>query len=287
MEQIAVTPPYDFDLSLTRLRTFPKQVVSQVLPGPQYARAVDLGSRVEVVRVRPGGSPAAPLLLVEGPAQQVAHAFSAQLDVGAFIAAMEANDPVMGRLARRLNGLKPIRAFSVWESLIWAIIGQQINLSFAFTLKEALVQAAGRSREGLFAFPGPEAIAALTLDDLRALKFSGNKAQFILDLAHRVAAGQVDLDAMVRLPSDEAMRALTTLRGVGRWTAEVVLLDAGAHLDMLPAADIGIRNAVTLFYGLDHQATEAEVRALGERWAPWRSLASYYLWVGRRLIPPT
>lgn len=284
MELVPVKPPYDFGLSLARLSTFPRQVVARVLPGPAYVRALDLGNRVEILRVRPAGTPQSPLLQVEGPTGYAARIFSADLDTEAFAGAMAERDPVMARLAHRLRGLKPVRAASMWESLVWAILGQQVNLSFAFTLKEALVRRSGSSTGDYPAFPRPEAVAALNPEDLTALKFSRSKAAYIIDLAHAVAAGRVDLESIAALPTTEAMQALTALRGVGRWTAEVTLLDGGGHLDLLPAADIGIRNAVTLFYQLDHQATEDEVRTLGERWAPWRSLASYYLWVGRRVI---
>lgn len=285
MELVPVKPPYDFGLSLARLSTFPRQVVAHVLPGPVYARAVDLGDRVEIIRVRSAGSAERPLLEVDGPGGDVARAFSAEMDTAAFAVAMAESDPVMAHLARTLRGLKPVRAFSVWESLVWAILGQQVHLSFAFALKEALVLRAGRTAGGYPAFPRPERVALLTPEDLTSLKFSRNKATFVIDLARAVIAGNVDPEAIARLPTAEAMQRLTALRGVGRWTAEVALLDGGGHMDLLPAADIGIRNAVTRFYGLDHQATEEEVRAMGERWAPWRSLASYYLWVGRRVIP--
>lgn len=294
MLQIPVAAPYNFDLSLSRLRTFPRQIVARVLPEPAYARAIETGGGLAVVHVTAGGLDDAPHLSVSvtgapfDAAQLTARlqrAFSANLDLDSFHRHMADADPVMAGLAERLRGLRPIQCFSAWESLVWAICGQQVNLTFAYAMKEALVRLTGQERDGFLSFPSPEAVARLSYEDLTACKFSRSKASFIIDLARAVAEGRVDPEAMVALPTEEAMAALTALRGVGRWTAEVVLLDQG-HPDLLPAADIGIRNAVTLFYGLDHQASEAEVRELGQRWAPWRSLASYYLWVGRRLFSP-
>jgi len=208
----------------------------------------------------------------------VRRAFSLDLDLAAFHRHMEEQDPVMHGLARRFFGARPILAFDLWESLAWSIIGQQINMSFAYMLKESLVRLCGRSFGGYPAFPGPEAVAALQYEDLQAEKYTRRKAEYVIDLARAIAERRLDLDAVVALPYEEAVAALCKLRGVGRWTAECVLMDAGAP-DSLPADDIGVRNAVQRYYGLDRQPTGAEVRELSRNWAPWRSLTTFYLWL--------
>ncbi len=110
------------------------------------------------------------------------------------------------------------------------------------------------------------------------MQFSRSKAEYIVGLARAVASGELDLDALSTISEAERIERLVRLRGIGRWTAEYGSMRGYGARDSLPAADIGLRNAVTVAYRLDHQATEAEVRAMGERWTPWRAFATFYLW---------
>jgi len=274
--------PYSLALSLKRLTDMPRQVVARVEPGPVYVRALEQDGRVGLVRVRQEGSSL--LVEIEGGLEAgtvlaaVRQAFHLDLDLAAFEQHMKAVDPVMASLARRYPGAKPVAPFSHWESLAWAIIGQQVNISFAYSLKESLVRLCGAAYQGQPAFPGPQRVAALRYEQLQAEKYSRRKAEYLIDAARAVVEGRLDLPALVALPYDEAVAAFTRVRGVGRWTAECVLMDAGVQA-AFPADDIGVRNAVRRFYGLSHQPTGAEVRTLGARWAPFQALACYYLWL--------
>jgi len=278
------THPYSFGYSLKRLQDLPRQVIGRVEDGPSYVRTLVQGDRVGLVRISDAG-PAGLRLTVEGdldPALTVAtvrRALSLDLDHDSFLRHVEQADPVIAGLARRFLGARPIGPFSLWEALVWTVIAQQINLTFAYSLKEALVRLGGQSYLGYLAIPSPERVAQLDYGDLQAQKYSRRKAEYVIDLARAVASGQLDLGAVVALPFGEAVERLVAFRGIGRWTAECLLMDAG-HLTAFPAGDIGIRNAVQRFYGLDHQPTEAEVRELGRAWAPYSALACYYLWLG-------
>lgn len=280
---LQATEPYSFVYSLKRLQDLPRQVVGRVEEGPSYVRALAQGERVGLVRVRAEGAGLA--VTIEGDLNEpqalaaVRRAFQLDLDLVAFLRHVEAADPVMAGLARRYGGARPIAAFDLWEALAWTIIGQQVNVAFAFSLKETLVRLGGQSYGGYPAFPSPERVAALQYEDLQAEKYSRRKAEYVIDVARAVAEGRLDLEAIAALDFAEAVDRLTALRGVGRWTAECLLMDAG-HLDAFPAGDIGIRNAVQRFYGLDHQPTEEEVRQIGQGWAPYSALACFYLWLG-------
>lgn len=283
MYYLEPTQPYSFALSLKRLQDMPRQIVARVEPGPVYVRAVEQHGRLGLVRVTAQGEGLA--VAIEGdldPAATLAavrQAFSLDLDLGAFHRHMAAADPVMHGLALKYAGARPIGAFDLWEALIFSIIAQQITMSFAFTLKESLVRLGGKAYGGYPAFPSPETVAQFQYEDLTAEKYTRKKAEYIIDIARAIAAGSLDLGALVALPFDQAVRELVKLRGVGRWTAECLLMDAGAP-DAFPAGDIGIRNAVQRFYGLDYQPSEAEVRELGRPWAPYSALACFYLWLG-------
>lgn len=283
MNLIYPTQPYSFALSLKRLADMPRQIIARVGPGPVYVRALAHEGRTGLVRVWQEGEALA--VSIEGdlepPATMplVERAFSLQLDLAAFQQHMDAADPVMAGIARKYSGARPIAPFTLWEALAWAIIGQQINMAFAFSLKESLTRLGGQSHGGFPAFPEPAVVARLEYEQLQAEKFTRKKAEYLIDLARAITEGRLDLEAIAALPFERAVAELVKLRGVGRWTAECLLMDAGAP-DAFPADDIGIRNAVQRYYGLDHQPTGAEVRELGRPWAPWSALACYYLWLG-------
>jgi len=281
---VEVSGPYDFALSLKRLVDLPRQVVTRIDPGPVYVRALEQDGRLGLVRVSDGG-PGRLAVAIEGdldPRATVAavrRAFGLDVDLAGFRTHMETADPVMASLARRFPGARPVGAFDLWESLAFSIIAQQITMSFAFTLKEGLISLCGGFYGGMPAFPAPEKVAALEYEQLQALKYSRRKAEYVIDAARAIIRGELDLEAIVKLPFEPAVQRLVELRGVGRWTAECVLMEAGVG-EAFPAGDIGVRNAVQRFYGLDHQPTEAEVRSLGACWDPHSALACYYLWLG-------
>lgn len=274
---------YNFSHTMQRLLSMPRQVIGRVEEGPVYVRALELDGRLGLVRVRPEG--AGLRVDLEGDLEPeptlglLRRAFSLDLDLDRFHRHMASADPVIAALAGRFLGARPIQAFSLWESLAWTIIGQQVNVSFAYMMKESLVRLCGRYVGPYPAFPDPERVAELRYEQLQAEKYSRRKAEYVIDLAREIAEGKVDLDAMAGLPFEAAVAELVKLRGVGRWTAEILLMDAGAP-DALPALDIGVRNAVKRYYGFSHQPSEAEVREIGKAWSPWCSLTTFYLWLG-------
>jgi DNA-3-methyladenine glycosylase II len=174
-----------------------------------------------------------------------------------------------------------------FETLVWAILGQQINVRFAATLKRRLVERYGErvhvnlpaGPRALLLFPKPEALATLSHDrDLRPLQFSRQKSAYTILAARAIADGWLDLEALRDAPPDEALERLMQLKGIGRWTAEYILMRGFGHPDTIPAADGGLRRVIGRAYGLGRLATEAEVRAIASRWCPWRSYAAFYWW---------
>jgi DNA-3-methyladenine glycosylase II len=170
----------------------------------------------------------------------------------------------------------------VWEAIAWAIIGQQINVAFAARCKAAFCAAYGEqlnTPQGTFTlFPTPEAVAPLGEEALQTLQFSRQKARYVIGVARAIVEGGLEPEALHGTPADQALDRLMALKGVGRWTAEYVLLRGLGHPDALPAGDVALQRAVGVAYGLGRLATEAEVRAYGERWAPYRSYAAIAFW---------
>lgn len=212
---------------------------------------------------------------------RIAHMFGTDVDLTPFYEQMR-QDPVLWPVIEQRIGMHLVLDASLYECLVKTIISQQLNLSFAGTLIERFIQLAGDT--GQFAgetwkvFPAAEQVACLRYEDLRHLQFNQRKAEYIIDLSRLIAEGKLDLETLTGLPDDEVMKKLTVLRGIGRWTAECLLMFGLRRPDLLPAADIGLRNAVGRLYGLPARPDESEVRRIGEKWAPYRSYATFYLW---------
>ena len=193
-----------------------------------------------------------------------------------------ARDPVLGGLLGRLHGARSPLMPSPFECLVWAILGQQITVAFAFKMKRALVERYGESIEHLGRtyrlFPEAVRLAEADPVELRELQFSRQKSDYVRGLAALVAEDRIDWDELAAMPSEAAIKALTGLRGVGRWTAEYVLMRGLGHQDVIPAADVGLQSAIGRAYGLERKATETEVRVLAEKWVPRRSHAAFAWW---------
>ena len=197
-------------------------------------------------------------------------------DLASARAALRAADPIMARLIDAAPDLDPdafrkaLPVEGLFEALLYQIIGQQISV-------KALDAIFSRLR-GLFPTRRPDAasLAGMSLESLRAIGLSGRKAEYVIDLARRVAAGE--LGRIAELPHDEAREQLVALKGIGPWTADGALLIAHGGPDVLLSGDLVIRKAVQRVYGMPTLPSEQDVRRLGERWRPYRSLAAAYLW---------
>jgi len=191
-------------------------------------------------------------------------------------------DPVMRRLVRKFVGFRPILTPSVFEAAAWAVIGQQVTLHFAHMIKSRLIEMIDRSfeldGERYYLFPTPEDIAGLDYRSLRSIQLSGRKAEYLLDLSRLVASGKIELENVMARDYETAYHELTAIRGIGPWTANYVLLRGAGHRDAFPIGDSGINRAVRVQYGLEKKPDVDYLLELAERWRPYRSLASFYLW---------
>lgn len=256
------------------------------------ARTIRVGDQVVPVRIRSEGSVEAPCVRVDilsdenniplqALERRLSHMLSIDMDLAAFYAHVR-RDPALAGLAERFYGMRMLLEPDPFECMIKTIIGQQLNLAFADTLTGRLVRLASPALvyngTEYPVFPTPEQVARLSYDALRQQQFSLRKAQYVIDFARAVADGKLDLDELYRLEDEEIVARLVKMRGIGRWTVECFLLFGLGRPNLLPAADIGLRNGVKLWFGLDARPTEEQVRRLGESWSPWSSYVTYYLW---------
>ncbi len=165
---------------------------------------------------------------------------------------------------------QPVEPF---EALLRSIIYQQLSGKAAGTIHGRFVE--------LFdgAGPSPEALLALSEDQLRGCGLSRNKTLAVKDLAEKTLAELVPgRDTLLTLPDDDVIARLTEVRGIGPWTVEMLLMFNLGRPDILPATDLGIQKGYQLVYGTDDLPTHKELAAHGEKWRPWRTVASWYMW---------
>lgn len=188
-----------------------------------------------------------------------------------------ASDPLLGPLIQKRAGLRIPMSATPWEGMAWAIVGQQISLTIAITLRRRLIALAGVPHaSGLLAHPGPETVARLSVDDLRALKFSRSKAEYLVGAARAIVAGELDLDSLRSASAKHAARLLAGLRGIGPWTIDYMFLRALGFPDSLPAGDAGIAQALARLTGT--RPNQKQIRELTAPFAPYRSFAAAHIW---------
>lgn len=163
-----------------------------------------------------------------------------------------------------------------FATLVYAIISQQISLAAARAIRDRLTITLGEI--------SPAAILAAHDHTLRTAGLSAQKIAYLRDLATRVDDGRLDLNQLASLADETAITCLTAVKGIGRWTAEIYLIFGLGRLDVLPAADLGLRDGARLVYELPHVPSPHELLARGECWRPYRSVACWYLWQIRRII---
>jgi DNA-3-methyladenine glycosylase II len=189
-------------------------------------------------------------------------------------------DPVLRDLMRRHGacGLADAQHEDPFMALIHAIIAQQLSSRAAATIE--------RRFDALFAGrPAPADVALVTDERLRAVGISGQKIRYIRDLCTRIQDGSLKLDALPDLPDEAVIAALTQVKGIGRWTAEMFLMFRLHRPDILPIGDLGIVKAVQRVYGLRQVPTPDRLIRIGEPWRPYRSVACWYLWASLDNVP--
>jgi len=224
--------------------------------------------------------------VVEAALAEVRHICGVDLDVAAFYRA-SAGDPVLTRLIPPLYGLRPTLSPQAFEMLVGSVCAQQVNLTFAFTVRRRLVERFGTPvRLGgrtVYGFPEPAVLASADTAELRRMQFTVRKAEYIVGLARQVESGELDLDGLGARSNDEIIERVTAVRGFGRWTAEWFLARGLGRGDVCPAGDLAVRKAFAHFYNRGRAVSERAIRRRAGRWGGHQNLAVHYLLAGQRL----
>ncbi len=293
--------PLDLGATVSRFTVSRDEPVNRY-DGEVFERVLEAGAgRLHLLRVRSGrpvkSGKAGPGVEVEiRPAvrdrrdlsrlrKTLFHILAVDDDLGAF-ARVARKDPVLRPVVRAFRGLRLARVPTLFEALVTAVTAQQVNLAFAGTVRASLVRAYGErlAVEGktFYAFPNPASMTRATEGRIRRMKFSGAKARTVIGLARAFAFG--GMDGVERLQTPEAIDRLTSLKGVGRWTAETALLRGLGRLDAFPADDLGIRKIVAAYYGdgTGGAMSGDAVRKVAEGWGRFAPYAMTYLFHAKR-----
>jgi DNA-3-methyladenine glycosylase II len=186
-------------------------------------------------------------------------------------------DPVIGQLIERRPGFDPhawldeLPPMDLFGSLLFQVTGQQLSVAATRRTVERMTS--------LFDghLPSPEELLAAEPGDLRAAGLSWRKVNTLRDLAERLSDGRLDMERLIKLPDEDFITELTAVPGIGPWTAQGALLVALRREDVVLPGDLALRKAVRSAYHLDHLPSQQEVLEIAEKWRPFRSLATSYL----------
>lgn len=181
-------------------------------------------------------------------------------------------------LFRDHPGTPIVKDFHLYDCLMKVIIHQQLNMKFAHTLSTRFVENFGMQKNGVWFYPTPAQVADLSYDQLRELQFSQRKAEYVIDTSRKIVDGELDLEALTKESNEEVMRRLVKVRGIGPWTAENWLMFGLGRENLFPKADIGIQNALKVYYGLDKKPSYEQMETWSKGWEPYLSYASLTLW---------
>ncbi len=295
---ITPVPPFDFDLSATIFSDGDKQIGKY--ENGRYWRVVRAHNKLMLVTLSSLGTVINQELSVELESDEeilnedkktaeeiVCSLFNLDFDLTAFYDGVK-NDTIMSMFTQKLRGLKSGVTPTVFEALVDSIIEQQISLKVAQSIERNVIKTFGDTLEMneavYYAFPTPQKLALATVEQLRNCGLSSRKAEYIHDVSKSTVAGKLDLEHFKTYEdSEEIIKELCKVRGIGVWTAELTMLRGMNKLDAIPADDLGLRRHISHYYCNDRKISGDDARRIAENWGKWKGLAGYYLIIASRL----
>ena len=283
---ISSAGPYDFDLSMRIRRSFTPDH-SQVSSNLHCAvRVKDKLTVLEFQQIQRNPTileiraiPSNRLSIIEQIGRWITFA---DLNLLPFYQ-LTASHSVLGPIAQKLYGLKPMRPASLFEMLVIAITEQQISLIAAYHIRTRIIERFGDSVNGLWAFPDPIRLSEISVADLMKCGLSQRKASYVKVLAYNVAHGLLDLEQLETM-SDEGVRSiLLQQKGLGPWSADYFLVRGLNRPDIVPANDLGIRDVVGRYLGRGKRLSPKGTMRKLSPFKPYRGLAAFYLLAHDRL----
>ena len=290
MSTLTIKTPSEFDFaqSLAFLKRSPKEVLHRV-EGDRVIKAIDLkGKPVVFGLCEESGRLNVTVANGSLSAQHQAHLVTyirewldLDTDLKPFYR-MARQDDLLRPLVMAFHGYRIVGQPDLFESLVWAVLGQQINLGFAYTLKSRFVTTFGKQVEWEgaqhYIFPTPEVVSAIRPEELLHLQFSRQKAAYTINIAHAFQAGEISKDKLSGLSLEDAKGELRKIKGVGNWTANYALMKTFRYPDAFPLEDAGLHNAIKQQLNLKAKPSLERVRKIFRKYKGWEAYAVLYLW---------
>jgi DNA-3-methyladenine glycosylase II len=279
---------FSFRLCLDFLKRSPKELLHQ-LSDDGVVKALRTGNEVVVFSVTSQKNALQITFLTKEPHEAVKQSVSAYVrewfdldtDLKPFYRLAE-KDRLLKDLIKDFYGYRIVGQPDLFESLIWAVLGQQINLGFAYTLKQRFVHTFGErlalGDQEYFLFPSPGTVSVITPDQLVPLQFSIQKSRYTLAIAEAFADGTLSKEKLKGLPLQEAKQHLMKIKGIGNWTANYALMKTFHFPDAFPLEDAGLHNAIKNLKKLGRKPTLPEVVKIFKKYKGWEAYATLYLW---------
>jgi DNA-3-methyladenine glycosylase II len=285
---LPVQAEFNYELNLQFLQRSPRELLHKV-ENDHVLKLIKVGDEKILFRIRPGQGKLILEFLNGDPTpagkeftkQYVTEWFDLETDLKPFYK-MASKDPLLKDLVKKFYGYRIIGQPDLFESIIWAVLGQQINLQFAYTLKMRFVEQFGErvfwNNESYFLFPEPKLVTGLSHDVLLPLQFSRQKSNYAVTIAEAFANGVVSKEKLKGLSLPEAKEELIRIKGIGNWTANYALMKTFRYPDAFPLEDAGIHNAIKNLKKMDRKPTLDEVKKLFKKYKGWEAYATLYLW---------
>jgi DNA-3-methyladenine glycosylase II len=213
--------------------------------------------------------------------QYVREWFDLDTDLKPFYSMAKKDDLLKG-LVKDYRGYRIVGQPDLFESLVWAVLGQQINLAFAYTLKQRFVERFGErievNQQQYFVFPPAQTVARLSADALLTLQFSRQKAAYTIGIAQAFVDGKISKEKLTGLPLQDAREELIRIKGIGNWTANYALMKTFRYPDAFPLEDAGLHNAIKNQLGLKSKPSLERVKKIFKKYKGWEAYATLYLW---------
>jgi DNA-3-methyladenine glycosylase II len=279
---------FSYDLCLSFLQRSPREVLHRIenetvtkallIEGQQVIfqiQSEEKNLQVDFINAKPSHKTKQ---VVEG---YIREWFDMETDLKPFYA-LVSKDELLKDLVKKFHGYRIIGQPDLFESLIWAVLGQQINLPFAYTLKQRFVQQFGERIhfKGLdhFLFPQPAVVATLGDDDLLPLQFSRQKSKYVRLIGEAFAKGSVSKEKLSHFSFEEAKTELMKIKGIGNWTANYALMKTFRYPNAFPLEDAGLHNAIKNLKGMKKKPSLAHVKRIFKNYKGWEAYATLYLW---------
>ncbi|GHM99214.1 DNA-3-methyladenine glycosylase [Cytophagales bacterium WSM2-2] len=286
-EFIILPENFSYELCLSFLKRSPREVLHQI-DGDNIFKALTVNGRPVIFRIAPAGEKLELEFLNVDPAfakkEVIAYIkewFDLETDLKPFYKLAQ-KDELLKDLVKKFKGYRIIGQPDLFESLVWAVLGQQINLQFAYTLKQRFVQQFGDSIAhnslDYYLFPEASVVSQLTDNDLLPLQFSRQKSKYVKLIGEAFAANIVSKEKLRKMPFEEAKTELMKIKGIGNWTANYALMKTFRYPNAFPLEDAGIHNAIKNLRGMKKKPSLDHVKRIFKSYKGWEAYATLYLW---------